>query len=72
MHPLATLITMTVPTISFGWFCHMHCVDFGKDENSEVVFSADIDGNHKYFVTEALLTMLTVTAGISDKFCYVC
>lgn len=71
MHPLATLIITIVITISFGWFCHIHPVDFGKDENPEAVFNAGMDGNHKYFVSEALL-LITVTAGISDKFCCDC
>lgn len=70
IHPLTTLIIIKVViTIYFGCFCYIYPIDLGKDENSEAVFNADMGGNHKYFVSDALIT---VTAQISDKFCHDC
>lgn len=63
IHPLATLIiSKVVITISFDCFCYIYPIDLGKDENSEVAFNADMGENHKYFVSDALLLLITATA----------
>lgn len=63
MHPLATLIIMTVITISFGWFCHIHSADFGRTQSSLMQTCMEI---LNILLSEALL-LLTVTGGTSDK-----